>query len=63
LKLGTYTPTESRAAWGEVVRLLDKTGAKPVVDSIFPFEQLVPAFERLAAGPMGKVLLKVRAAP
>lgn len=32
---------------------------KPLVDSIFPFEKLMDAFEHLAKGPMGKVLLRV----
>jgi NADPH2:quinone reductase len=57
--VGSYTNPESRAAWGEVRRLLARRGARPLVDSIFPFEQLPKAFERLAKGPMGKVLLKV----
>jgi NADPH2:quinone reductase len=29
------------------------------VDRVFPFEELPQAFEHLAQGPMGKVLLKV----
>jgi NADPH2:quinone reductase len=57
--VGSYTNAESRAAWSEVRRLLARRGARPLVDSIFPFEQLPKAFERLAKGPMGKVLLKV----
>jgi NADPH2:quinone reductase len=32
------------------------------VDKVFPFDQLPQAFERLARGPMGKVLLAVRSA-
>ena len=39
--------------------LLEKTAAKPLVDSVFPFDQLLDAFERLRQGPMGKVLLRV----
>jgi hypothetical protein len=31
------------------------------VDQVFSFEQLPQAFERLAKGPMGKVLLRVGA--
>jgi NADPH2:quinone reductase len=58
--VGTYTNSESRAAWQEVLRLMARTGARPIVDSIFPFDQLPKAFARLAEGPMGKVLLKVR---
>lgn len=57
--VGTYTPAEARAAWETVVGLLRKTGAKPVVDRIFPFDQIRAAFDRLAAGPMGKVLVEI----
>jgi NADPH2:quinone reductase len=58
--VGAWTNAESRAAWQEVLSLLSRTGARPQVDQIFPFEQLPQAFERLAQGPMGKVLLAVR---
>jgi NADPH2:quinone reductase len=58
--VGSYTNAESRAAWQEVVRLLAHSGARPLVDSAFAFEELPKAFERLSAGPMGKVLVKVR---
>jgi len=57
--VGAYTNAESRAAWQEVLRLLFRTGARPLVDQVFPFDQLPKAFERLAQGPMGKVLLAV----
>lgn len=57
--VGAYTNAEARAAWLEVLKLLARTGARPLVDSIFPFEKLPQAFARLAEGPMGKVLLKV----
>jgi NADPH2:quinone reductase len=57
--VGTYQNAEARAAWGEVLKLMNKTGARPLVDGVFPFDQLPAAFERLARGPMGKVLLAV----
>jgi NADPH2:quinone reductase len=57
--VGAYTNAESRAAWKEVMRLLAAKGARPIVDSTFPFDQLPKAFERLEHGPMGKVLLQV----
>ena len=60
--VGAWTNAESRAAWREVLSLLSSTGARPQVDQIFPFEQLPQAFERLAQGPMGKVLLAVQPA-
>jgi NADPH2:quinone reductase len=58
--VGAYGSAEGRAAWEEVVRLLAKSGARPQVDSVWPFEQLPRAFERLAQGPMGKVVLEVK---
>jgi NADPH2:quinone reductase len=58
--VGAYTNTESRTAWKSVVEFLSRRGAKPLVDRVFPFEQIQAAFARLAEGPMGKVLLKVR---
>jgi NADPH:quinone reductase len=57
--VGAYTNTEAHAAWGQVVALLARTGARPLVDSVFPFDQLPKAFQRLAEGPLGKVLLQV----
>jgi NADPH:quinone reductase len=57
--VGAYTNAESRAAWARVVALMAKAGARPLVDQVFPFEELPRAFERLAQGPMGKVLVKV----
>lgn len=59
--VGTYQNAEARAAWAAVLELMSRTGAKPLVDSVFPFDQLPAAFERLARGPMGKVLLRVKA--
>jgi NADPH2:quinone reductase len=57
--VGDYTPAEARAAWAATLSFLTRAGAKPVVDRIFPFEQLLDAFERLRQGPLGKVLLAV----
>jgi NADPH2:quinone reductase len=58
--VSSYTNAESRAAWQQALQLLGRTGARPSVDSVFPFEKLPQAFVRLAEGPMGKVLLQVQ---
>jgi NADPH2:quinone reductase len=58
--VGAYTNAESRDAWQKVLELLSRKGARPLVDSVFPFDQLPKAFARLAEGPMGKVLLQVK---
>ena len=58
--VGAYSNAERVAAWREVLRLLARTAARPQVDSVWPFDQLPGAFERLAQGPFGKVLLRVK---
>lgn len=57
--VGANTNAESRAAWRDVLDLLARTDARPLVDSVLPFAELPKAFEQLAAGPMGKVILRV----
>jgi acrylyl-CoA reductase (NADPH) len=57
--VGAYTPAEAREAWTMVLKLLEATGARPLVDSVWEFGKLREAFERLAQGPMGKVVLRV----
>jgi len=59
--VGAYNTAEARAAWAEVLRLLARTGARPLVDSVFPFQEIHAAFARLSEGPLGKVLLRVKA--
>lgn len=58
--VGAYTIDESRSAWTGIVEQMNRVGARPLVDSVFPFEKLPQAFQRLSEGPMGKVLLKVK---
>jgi NADPH2:quinone reductase len=60
--IGAWTNEENREAWQNVLDLLTRAAARPQVDKVFPFDQLPQAFERLARGPMGKVLLAVRSA-
>jgi NADPH2:quinone reductase len=57
-----WTNAESHVAWQEILNLLARAGARPQVDKVFPFDQLPQAFDRLAHGPMGKVLVAVRPA-
>jgi NADPH:quinone reductase len=54
-----YTADAAQAAWAEITRRLNAAGQKPVIDQIFPFKDVKPAFARLAEGPMGKVLVRV----
>jgi NADPH2:quinone reductase len=59
VSVGDYGPAHGKRAWGEVLSLLDKAGARPLVDRVFPFEQVPAAFARLKEGPMGKVVVRV----
>jgi len=58
VSVGDYTPEAAQAAWKEIVGRLDAAGRRPVVDSVFGFEDVPAAFRRLAEGPMGKVLVR-----
>jgi NADPH2:quinone reductase len=55
--VSAYTSAESHTAWDQIVAALDRSGRRPLVDHVYPFEQLPDAFARLAEGPMGKVLI------
>ena len=57
--VGTYSADESQAAFSALLKLMDATGAKPVIDHVFPFEDLPKAFAQLERGPMGKVLISI----
>ena len=57
--VGSYSVEENRNAWRQVVALLHSIKQRPVIDSVFPMQQVPSAFERLAEGPMGKVLVDV----
>ncbi len=59
--VGAYTNQESRQAWLSALELLNKTGARPLIDHVYPFGNLPAAFDRLAQGPMGKVLIQCSA--
>jgi NADPH2:quinone reductase len=57
--LSTYTNEEHHAAWRDVLKTLAKTGAKPLVDHVYAFDEVPAAFKKLEAGPMGKVVVKI----
>jgi len=60
MAVGYYTPEQNHDAWRSIVSILRTAGARPQIDRVYPFEQLPQAFERLTAGPMGKVLIKIK---
>ena len=57
--VGTYGNAEARVAWGKVLELMNRTGARPLIDRLIRIDRLPAAFARLAEGPMGKVLLDI----
>ncbi|MBZ5578911.1 MAG: zinc-binding alcohol dehydrogenase family protein [Acidobacteriia bacterium] len=54
-----YTPEAAQTTFTEIVSRLDGLGKRPVVDHVFPFDEVKQAFARLAQGPMGKVVIRV----
>lgn len=56
-----YTAESAQTAWKQIVERLNAIGQRPVVDHVYPFEDVKAAFQRLAEGPMGKVLVRVSA--
>jgi NADPH2:quinone reductase len=54
-----YTPEAAQTVWREIVRRMAESGRRPVVDRVFPFEDVLGAFARLAEGPMGKVVVRI----
>jgi NADPH:quinone reductase-like Zn-dependent oxidoreductase len=49
----------SRRQFEATVRALETTGIRPVIDRVYPFEQARAAFDHLAAGPFGKVVVSL----
>lgn len=60
--VGGYSFEESHAAWRRVVAVLAAGGQRPLIDSVWPLERVPEAFARLAAGPLGKVLVDMHEA-
>ena len=58
--VATYSPESAQTTWKEIVGRLDAIKKRPVIDRVFPFEDVKAAFAHLAQGPMGKVLVAFR---
>jgi len=50
----------TRFAFEELVAFLDEHKISPVIDSTYRFEDAKTAYDRLAEGPLGKVVIEVR---
>lgn len=48
-----------RTSFDRMNPFLDQHGIKPVIDKVYAFDEAVQAFEHLARGPFGKVVIKV----
>lgn len=54
-----YSAEAAQSTWKEIVRRLEAMGKRPIVDRIYPFDEVKQAFARLAQGPLGKVVVRV----
>jgi len=59
VSVGSYSPPEAQAAWREIVARLRSLDRRPVIDRVFPFEEVKLAFARLGESPMGKVVVRI----
>lgn len=57
IAVGDYTPPEAQERWAKIVEALNSRGQRPLVDKAFRFEEVHEAFNHLARGPMGKVVI------
>ena len=48
-----------RKAFDEMNQAFDKYQIKPVIDTIYPFEQAIEAYQHLARGAFGKIVIRV----
>jgi NADPH:quinone reductase-like Zn-dependent oxidoreductase len=48
------------SAFEELVEFLEQHGISPVIDSTYRFEDAKAAYARLAEGPLGKVVIRIR---
>jgi NADPH:quinone reductase-like Zn-dependent oxidoreductase len=48
-----------RTSFDRMIPFLEQHGIKPVIDKVYAFEDALQAFEHLARGPFGKIVIKV----
>lgn len=48
-----------RSSFDRMNPFLEKHGIRPVIDKVYAFDQAVQAYEHLARGAFGKVVIKV----
>ena len=57
--VGKFTPPQAQAGWTEIVEMLGSGKARPLIDRIFPMEEVLEAFAHLSGGHLGKILVAV----
>ena len=57
IQVAMFSDSGVQKAWSNVVHTIEPLQAKIPIDSIFPFDQVPEAFDRLRHGPFGKVLI------
>jgi len=57
IAVGNTTPLEAQETWQKIVRTLDQSGQRPLIDRVFAIEQVQEAFAYMSKGPLGKVLV------
>jgi len=63
IQLGTVMPEEKQVMWEKIVEKLNGVGRRPLVDRVFPMNEVQEAFDYLDRGPMGKVVIDVAGSP
>jgi NADPH2:quinone reductase len=57
IAVGSQTPAQAQINWKQLVATFEASGARPLVDRVFPFNQALEAFAHMQKGPMGKVVV------
>lgn len=55
------SPEKSQKSWAQIVTLLGKSKARPIIDSQFPLEDAEAAFNKLGENVFGKVVVNIGA--
>lgn len=54
-------PSTAQRAWSEIVETLQRSSRKPVIDRVFPAQQVTEAFQHLRGNVFGKVVVEFSA--
>jgi NADPH2:quinone reductase len=57
IKVGDYSDSGVQEAWERIVETLAAVEARPLIDTIYPFDRVQEAFAHLRRGPLGKIVV------